>query len=164
MFALWRCCCLLPHCQNWNHLVRMSPCLSGTRHLNWPFLLFLLVQEEMSSLPLSRTRSCSVSIFFTSLWTLLCRYSCLLCYQYLSIGSSYASLPLTIIFSISYLPHLRPLLCPSQPHFWKDLLRYLHFLTSHLCFHSVLLLPLAWCHLLRWRSPVTSTLSDLSPP
>lgn len=99
------------------------------------------VKIHIFFLLLRMTLSCAfISIFFTSFWTFLCWSSCSLCYQSLSVGSSrvFSSIQNNFLDFTSF-----PSICgtffifPSQPHFLKELLRYLHVLTSHLCVHSL---------------------------
>ena len=139
-FTLGRWCFLLLPWENWNQNVPLPTNCSAPALMLSSFPLETSQGEAFFFL-LRITRSCAlISIFFTSFWTLLCWSSCSLCYQSLSIGSSCVfsssqnnSLDFTSSSSICGTSSI----FPSQPHFLKELLRYLHFLTSHWCVNSL---------------------------
>ena len=133
-FTLGRWCFLLLHWENWNQNAPLPTSCSAPALMLYSFPLETSQGEAFFFL-LRITLSCAlISIFFTSFWTLLC-WSYSLCYQSLSIGSScvFSSIQnnsLDFISSSSICG--TSFIFPSQPHFLKELLRYLHFLTCHL--------------------------------
>lgn len=117
------------------HVVRMSPCLSVAPQLHSSFLLFPLAHRR-AVLPHEQDNYLMLSFYFLSL---PCGHNLvnlsLLCYQFLSTGSSYVVSPikhnlLNFIFSSTYDCYFFS--------FTVTLLEIVtHFLTSPLCFNSL---------------------------